>query len=192
MNGRGKSGRALSGRNIALAIVHLILASALASFTTSLAHYAIMLPWPIRGIHPYTYYLAGCFGVMTILSVGVVRGLRRRGHALFVGFALIELSLVWIASWLFWGRVGLLPLRLRPGNWQFPPLGLAIYLTFAIGFLVFAFLSVRLWRRQHRPSPEVCRDCGYDLRGSSNTRCPECGRSLTSDEMRGTEGELIA
>ncbi|MBC7771023.1 MAG: hypothetical protein H7210_00875 [Pyrinomonadaceae bacterium] len=56
----------------------------------------------------------------------------------------------------------------KPGNVQIP-------LFYLVGVsLVFPLMS---WiaRRRHRP-PWACDGCGYDLRGTTGTRCPECGR----------------
>lgn len=36
------------------------------------------------------------------------------------------------------------------------------------------------WRRMHRPG--TCYGCGYDLRGNTSHRCPECGLQLGGDE----------
>jgi hypothetical protein len=35
-----------------------------------------------------------------------------------------------------------------------------------------------------------CPECGYDLRGLSQQRCPECGRAFTFHEVRKTAEEL--
>ena len=44
---------------------------------------------------------------------------------------------------------------------------------------------VRRWRRARRGA---CRGCGYDLRGSTVGRCPECGREERSWRAPGAEG----
>jgi hypothetical protein len=45
------------------------------------------------------------------------------------------------------------------------PLGLALILT-----------AVAWWRWARWIAPGRCRGCGYDLRGLTSRRCPECGR----------------
>lgn len=39
--------------------------------------------------------------------------------------------------------------------------------------LVLAILG--FWMSRARPQPGCCRKCGYDLRGNTSGRCPECG-----------------
>ena len=33
----------------------------------------------------------------------------------------------------------------------------------------------------------VCLNCGYDLRGQRDPRCPECGREFDANLLRGTK-----
>lgn len=44
----------------------------------------------------------------------------------------------------------------------------------------FLLILARAWRRIHRPG--TCYGCGYDLRGNTSHRCPECGLQLGGDE----------
>jgi hypothetical protein len=52
----------------------------------------------------------------------------------------------------------------------------------AMGLMAAAFLLILAWnwRRLHRPG--TCSVCGYDLRGNTSHRCPECGLQLGGDE----------
>ncbi len=76
----------------------------------------------------------------------------------------------------------------RPvGPSLFPP-GTGRYVTAALVLLSSLFFAVgywhadRLWRRQR---DNKCLKCGYDLRGSPGSRCPECGtRSIVSEPQR--------
>ena len=38
--------------------------------------------------------------------------------------------------------------------------------------------------------PPVCLTCGYDLRGSTSGRCPECGQSFTSTQWKRESSEI--
>jgi hypothetical protein len=50
-----------------------------------------------------------------------------------------------------------------------PPLGL-----FTMGVIVTALVPLVIRRRRRQRG--LCLDCGYDLRGNTSQRCPECGR----------------
>jgi hypothetical protein len=60
--------------------------------------------------------------------------------------------------------------------------GLAWVVTMCLGSLSFA-ASSRVWKR-HRVFAEagLCAHCGYDLRGTSSGRCPECGTAVAATE----------
>gem|GEM_PF-7012270 len=40
---------------------------------------------------------------------------------------------------------------------------------------IVAFAALAFYLRPPRPKPGACRACGYDLRGNTSGRCPECG-----------------
>lgn len=62
----------------------------------------------------------------------------------------------------------------------------ALVLAWALGPLL-VWLYYRGVRRRMRG---VCPACGYDLRGLSERRCPECGRAFTYAEVHATAEEL--
>jgi len=73
-------------------------------------------------------------------------------------------------------------LGLRSGDSIFTGLlvlgGLAWVVTMCLGSLSFA-ASSRLWeRRRFFARAGLCAHCGYDLRGTSSGRCPECGTAF--------------
>ena len=54
--------------------------------------------------------------------------------------------------------------------------------TCAVGLLVVMLptgLGAFIAARAKPTDLGLCNDCGYDLRGSSSSRCPECGTELT-------------
>lgn len=46
--------------------------------------------------------------------------------------------------------------------------------------LVFVFLTKRIGARHASTRLYICRRCGYDLRGLTEARCPECGHRFDS------------
>jgi hypothetical protein len=53
---------------------------------------------------------------------------------------------------------------------------------FAVGFLVAAGFKLSRYRREGRELRRLqgrCEECGYDLRGLPEPRCPECGTAFT-------------
>ncbi len=64
---------------------------------------------------------------------------------------------------------------------------LLFYLAPLILFGTFGVAFVWLIPRYKKPSVHrLCRSCGYDLRGSSGTVCPECGNPLEADPEAGS------
>jgi SAM-dependent methyltransferase len=65
-----------------------------------------------------------------------------------------------------------------PPKWRVHPAGFAIDMllwfmpTYFVGDLILAFRERRAWKRLRGRS---CLTCGYDLRGQTVRRCPECG-----------------
>ena len=92
-----------------------------------------------------------------------------------------------VGGWVWWRHsfdAGLVlrPLRMRqvigqPG-WRSPGSNVA-----GIGVPLWTLLTLAaiptaiLWRRDRRPKPGHCGQCGYDLRASKKT-CPECGTAI--------------
>lgn len=65
------------------------------------------------------------------------------------------------------------------------PIGFYASLTALAAWPIMAIL---VWRespeeRDSRAAVVSCPDCGYNLRGLSECRCPECGRQYTLDEL---------
>ena len=56
-----------------------------------------------------------------------------------------------------------------------PTMGFWLLIPLWIPFLLLAIPTVILWRRDSRPPPGHCKNCGYDLTGNISGRCPECG-----------------
>jgi hypothetical protein len=100
-------------------------------------------------------------------------------------------TIVLIGMWLIFGPMLLLPACgfvsvIYDFNglvtWDFDPLGF----TVTAGILaIYAAILYRVTKRylQHRArQPGQCVECGYDLRGLSEPRCPECGTLFDSEE----------
>jgi len=52
----------------------------------------------------------------------------------------------------------------------------SVLVPFWVLFLAALLPTIRLWwTTPRRPRPGFCMSCGYDLRGNSSGRCPECG-----------------
>jgi hypothetical protein len=70
------------------------------------------------------------------------------------------------------------------------------WLRFPIHELFFAFVGLLFFLKPElvvkRVLPELhpmCRNCGYDLRGSSSGgKCPECGEAISAPASNATEG----
>jgi hypothetical protein len=71
-------------------------------------------------------------------------------------------------------------IAMKPGRSHSIPLW-PITLAFLI-MLVFTYLPLRRSRR--RAKLGLCRACGYDLRGLTTPRCPECGTEFGSDSNK--------
>jgi len=72
------------------------------------------------------------------------------------------------------------------GGWI--PLGVAalvvltLVVTFLVAFVIWRDGYNRGWRKA-RNMPPTCGDCGYNMSGLSQCRCPECGKECTLDEL---------
>lgn len=67
-----------------------------------------------------------------------------------------------------------------------------ISIVIAVSPFVFGFVACLIWLiLRHRPSRvlvqdgTLCPGCAYSLVGNTSGRCPECGRTYTSDELSG-------
>jgi hypothetical protein len=69
-----------------------------------------------------------------------------------------------------------------------PVLGLLVLLSALLVLFVFRFVALRMTRAtlrdvlQERDTP-ICLHCGYDLRGQTEPRCPECGKPFDAGRM---------
>lgn len=53
-----------------------------------------------------------------------------------------------------------------------------------IPFLLLASPCAWFWYRHFNRTPGICESCGYDLRGLTAGKCPECGESVSSHPPR--------
>ncbi|MBN1342999.1 MAG: hypothetical protein JXQ73_09990 [Phycisphaerae bacterium] len=80
----------------------------------------------------------------------------------------------------------------RPGCFV---MGMSSLVGIAAGIYVMAWafgpgIALLFWLESRRRAAGHCPACGYDLRGLSERRCPECGRQFTFAEVRKTPDEL--
>jgi len=68
------------------------------------------------------------------------------------------------------------------------PLGVALLVVLTL--CVTALVAFTIWRdgyargwRKAREKPPTCGDCGYNMSGLTQCRCPECGREYTLDRL---------
>lgn len=68
------------------------------------------------------------------------------------------------------------------------PLGVALLVLLTL--LVTLLVVFAIWRdgyrrgwRKARVKPPTCGDCGYDMSGLTQCRCPECGKECTLDRL---------
>ena len=47
---------------------------------------------------------------------------------------------------------------------------------------------IRVWRRRRRRKLGLCTECGYSLRGLTESRCPECSTKFDPSTMPSTSG----
>ncbi len=79
--------------------------------------------------------------------------------------------------------------NLYPGRtWTFRFIMFPLWLP-SILFSIWPAISLILHIKRRYFSPEICRKCGYDLRGSPSGVCPECGRA-PSKEKTPAEAEV--
>ena len=64
----------------------------------------------------------------------------------------------------------------------------AIVITF-LSFLIWRAGKRIAWRRLAQGSP-MCPRCGYDMRGLTEARCPECGSVYTLDSLWSAQRDL--
>jgi hypothetical protein len=121
--------------------------------------------------------MLGCGAMLVALAMTAVAltGLIRRVP---VAPALLVLGLVmsayWYAAmaWDFWAPALLL------GYWHFWGIaGFILTIGGAIGAAI--HVVVRMISRQRPPAGDPCPVCGYDLRGTPGSECPECGPRKT-------------
>jgi hypothetical protein len=77
--------------------------------------------------------------------------------------------------------------------WLFPDeQWVAAFFSIACGSVAWIILTIFVWREATDERAErlrgsrdavVCPNCGYNLTGLSGTRCPECGRQYTINEL---------
>lgn len=83
----------------------------------------------------------------------------------------------------------------RPTEWRFTPAWETHYIPgvpgssveficipFSLLLLPFILLTVIMFRRDRRPAPGHCINCGYNLKGLLSNRCPECGLDQQENE----------
>ena len=110
-------------------------------------------------------------------SPGTWRGIGQAKWNLGTGFSVNGQPVTWYAMKPLWARDRVVVQRelvIKPGVAQIP-----LFYVVAVS-AVFPVLSWRA-RRRHRAAWQ-CKACGYDLRGSAGSPCPECGR----EEARST------
>jgi len=71
-------------------------------------------------------------------------------------------------------------------TWIHAGVALLVMLT----LLVTGMMALLIWRdgfkkgwRSSRVSPPMCLQCGYNMSGLTQCRCPECGKDYTLDEL---------
>lgn len=105
--------------------------------------------------------------------------------------------LVVLGMWLIFGPAvlvvccAMLPWSLQFSPWRYSPIwaGLSLVIVLA-AFGLYAMILYRVTRRyldQRAIKPGHCRECGYDLEGLPESRCPECGSSFDPEELFDTE-----
>ncbi len=63
------------------------------------------------------------------------------------------------------------------------------FITFSIGFIFFlGILLPSLFQNRrpisHKTTDYCCPQCGYNMRGLTEAKCPECGAVFTLDQLR--------
>lgn len=72
-------------------------------------------------------------------------------------------------------------------------MGTALGIFLAITGMFWAFgpgIVLLFWAETRKRLPGCCPGCGYELRGLSQLRCPECGRAFTFAEIGATPQEM--
>jgi hypothetical protein len=115
--------------------------------------------------------------------------LRRRQYWLFVlafsgGYAIVMLSVLSVAR------------RLFPGIPSYLSSGLAGMFIGGFSGLAVQFLWRKPCQRYLREQLNargvpICVQCGYDLRGQIDPRCPECGKAFDPGLIKPTDGSSI-
>lgn len=113
-----------------------------------------------------TYIALGVAGIVGLLATGIVLGLLTRSRVILVFVVVTGALAAWLRaeSWtgglLLGASAAPLEALLR---WVWNPAPFTLLLWWAIG-------ARRAWRPRW-----ACQSCGYDLRGTSAGKCPECG-----------------
>ena len=68
-------------------------------------------------------------------------------------------------------------------HWQEVILSPIVTTRFAVPFLAVAVLTLLVWRFMPKFPRGHCRRCGYNLKGLTEARCPECGTGFVSDRV---------
>ena len=77
------------------------------------------------------------------------------------------------SSWTFWPTWG------RLGQWW------SIEIPLWMPCVAIAIPTAWLWWRDRRHPPGHCRNCGYNLTGLPEPRCPECGKAFCDSGREG-------
>ncbi len=134
------------------------------------------IPWPLIGIAAvaWTFW----FLIFALVGAGEWMGRYRRMYRILVAGTVLELLITIPVDaevrrrtncYCFEGTLVSLAIGLTAILWTFGP-GVAIL------FLI--------RHKQISDRGGKCLNCGYDLRGLSSSRCPECGRAFGSPPMR--------
>ncbi len=71
-------------------------------------------------------------------------------------------------------------------SWITVGVGLLVVLTIGVTLIVVYLIwrdgYVRGWRKA-RNQPPTCTQCGYNMSGLTQCRCPECGQPYTLDQL---------
>lgn len=70
-----------------------------------------------------------------------------------------------------------------PMTYVAPGLGRFTIIPLWLPFLLAAIPTALLWRRDRRPGPDDCQNCGYNMTGNQSNKCPECGTPMNSTSV---------
>lgn len=83
------------------------------------------------------------------------------------------------------------PGLILPKTQYVPGLGRITLIPLWLPFLLYAIPTALLWRRNRRPGPDDCQNCGYNMTGNVSGKCPECGTPLKSAASPAPPPELF-